>query len=74
MNIDPPPLPPIAHLTEDGREHALEDHLESVGAIARSFSAKWGAGDFGEVAGVLHDLGKYAADSTSERTLSSSRK
>jgi CRISPR-associated endonuclease/helicase Cas3 len=56
------PSPALAHLDEDGREHALEDHLEKVGVIARNFSAKWGAGDFGEAAGVLHDLGKYAAD------------
>lgn len=53
---------PIAHLAEDGREHALDDHLESVGSLARGFAAKWGAGELGEAAGVLHDLGKYAAD------------
>ena len=52
----------IAHLTEDGREHLLRDHLERVGALARGFASKWGAGPFGEVAGTLHDLGKYAAD------------
>ncbi len=53
---------PIAHLAEDGREHLLRDHLERVGTLARTFASKWGAGLFGEVAGTLHDLGKYAPD------------
>ncbi len=53
---------PIAHLSDDGREHSLLDHLEAVGALARDFSAKWGAEAFGEAAGRLHDLGKYAPD------------
>lgn len=52
----------IAHLAEDGREHSLQEHLEGVGRLAGEFAAKWGAGAFGEVAGLLHDLGKYAAD------------
>jgi CRISPR-associated endonuclease/helicase Cas3 len=53
---------PIAHLAEDGREHILLDHLEGVGRLASAFASKWGAGVFGEVAGQLHDLGKYASD------------
>lgn len=57
-----PTCPPIAHRAEDGREHALDEHLEQVGLLARDFAARWGAGEFGEVAGRLHDLGKYAAD------------
>lgn len=52
----------IAHRAEDGREHLLEDHLKTVGALARGFASKWDAGPFGEVAGTLHDLGKYATD------------
>jgi len=52
----------IAHLAEDGREHSLQAHLESVSHLAGEFGAKWGAGSFGEVAGLLHDLGKYASD------------
>jgi CRISPR-associated endonuclease/helicase Cas3 len=52
----------IAHLAEDGREHALSDHLEAVGHLAGLFAEKWGARAFGEVAGNLHDLGKYAED------------
>ena len=53
---------PIAHLADDGREHALAEHLEKVGALAGEFASKWQAGAFGQAAGVLHDLGKYAFD------------
>ena len=53
---------PIAHRSEDGREHLLSEHLDQVGALARAFASKWGAESFGEIAGLLHDLGKYAPD------------
>lgn len=53
---------PIAHLADDGREHLLRDHLECVGELAREFASKWNAGSYGEIAGLLHDLGKYAPD------------
>jgi CRISPR-associated endonuclease/helicase Cas3 len=54
--------PAIAHRAEDGREHLLQEHLEAVGVLARRFASKWGADSYGEIAGLLHDLGKYAAD------------
>lgn len=52
----------IAHLAEDGREHLLIDHLQSVARLAQRFASKWNAGSYGEVAGLLHDLGKFAPD------------
>ncbi len=52
----------IAHLAEDGREHALEDHLRRVGKLASEFASVWGATEHARLAGELHDLGKYAAD------------
>lgn len=51
----------IAHLTEDGRAHGLRDHLQCVGAIARSFLTNVGLGDIAYQAGLWHDLGKYSA-------------
>jgi len=36
----------------------LLDHLTAVGAKAGAFAAKFGAGEFGLAAGLLHDLGK----------------
>src|SRR4030042_5661193 len=40
--------------------HRLEDHLKKVAEIARSFGNEFNAGDWAYLAGVWHDLGKYA--------------
>jgi len=40
----------------------LKDHLVSVADSARSSADKFGAGAMGEVAGLLHDVGKYSAE------------
>ena len=53
---------PLAHLTENGRGHSLRAHLEGVGDLARRFGDSFGSGDWGFLAGLWHDLGKYAAD------------
>ncbi|MFN3868628.1 MAG: CRISPR-associated helicase Cas3' [Hyphomicrobiaceae bacterium] len=47
--------------TTDGPEaewEALEDHLRDVATLAARFAAKFGAAEYGEAAGLLHDLGK----------------
>jgi len=38
----------------------LKDHLEAVAKCAEKSAAKFGAGDFGYAAGLLHDIGKYS--------------
>lgn len=53
-------LPYIAHLDSSGALHLLEDHLEGVASLASSFSARFGAEPWGKIAGLRHDLGKYA--------------
>lgn len=40
--------------------HTLADHLLGTGALARSFGEPFGGGGLAQVAGLLHDLGKYA--------------
>ena len=40
----------------------LEDHLQGVAELARSFADDFGAGDWGYVAGYWHDLGKYSKE------------
>lgn len=35
---------PIAHVTEDGREHTLKDHLEGTAKLASTFAAEFGCG------------------------------
>ncbi len=38
----------------------LKDHLEAVAKSAEKSATKFGAGDFGHAAGLLHDIGKYS--------------
>ena len=40
----------------------LEIHLRLVAALARDFAASFGAAEWGELAGLWHDLGKYRED------------
>jgi len=40
----------------------LEDHLKAVGSIAASKAAYFGAEEWAEVEGLLHDLGKYCPE------------
>lgn len=40
----------------------LEDHLKAVGSIAASKAAHFGAEEWAEVEGLLHDLGKYCPE------------
>lgn len=42
--------------------HRLEDHLESVAEMARTFADDFHAGDWGYLAGLWHDLGKYSRE------------
>ena len=42
--------------------HPLVEHLESVAEMARRFSAEFGSGDWGYLAGLWHDLGKFQAE------------
>lgn len=55
MNNDP-----IAHITGDGREHGLYEHLVGTAEIAAKFAAEFGCGEWGYLAGLWHDLGKYS--------------
>lgn len=40
----------------------LREHLESVAELAGSFAAKFNAYQFGYVAGMFHDIGKYSIE------------
>lgn len=43
---------------DDSHWQTLENHLESVSALAKKFSEPFNAGALGEICGLLHDLGK----------------
>lgn len=48
-----------AHTAPDTRTQDLRDHLDAVAALAKSFAAEFGCGEWGELAGLTHDIGKY---------------
>lgn len=54
-------MTPIAHTAPKGQTqpHDLYAHLQAVARLARSFAEPFHAGDWAELAGWWHDLGKY---------------
>ena len=44
---------------KSGRLHLLKEHLASVASLAKRFSGNWRGGQEAELAGLLHDFGKY---------------
>lgn len=53
---------PMAHVDEDGRIHALHDHLLGTAKKASIMAAEFGCGEWGYLAGLWHDIGKYSED------------
>ena len=53
----------IAHVRETGpgqfATHDLSEHLHGVARLAREFANPFGSGEWAELAGLWHDLGKY---------------
>lgn len=45
-----------------GRWQLLKDHLEQTARLARQFASVFNAGDWGYLAGLWHDIGKYSAE------------
>ena len=56
----------LAHVRQkdDGSfdEHALEEHLREVAKGAAKFAETFGSSDWGSIAGLWHDLGKYSTE------------
>jgi CRISPR-associated endonuclease/helicase Cas3 len=50
---------PMAHVTEDGRVHTLGDHLWGTAELAGELAAVFGFREWGRLAGLWHDIGKY---------------
>jgi len=40
----------------------LDDHAAAVAKLAKEFASVFGAGDWGELLGKWHDLGKWSAE------------
>ncbi len=48
----------LAHISEDGREQTVVDHLEGTARRSAAFAAEFGSEDFGRLTGLAHDIGK----------------
>lgn len=53
---------PVAHISADGSYHLLRDHLLGTAAKAANFAAAFGCGEWGYLAGLWHDIGKYSPE------------
>ena len=49
-----------AHVTEDGGEQTVLEHLQGTAALAEEFAAVFGAEEQGRLVGMAHDIGKYS--------------
>ena len=50
----------VAHVRGDDVQ-PLEDHLEGVARLSAKFAAKFQLSTYGELIGLVHDIGKYSA-------------
>ena len=58
-------LPFYAHSTKQDDKNdwqLLKEHLVNVGELAGNFSSAFNCAEYGKVAGLLHDLGKYTVE------------
>lgn len=53
-------MPYLAHISKDGREQTVEEHLRGTAECCASFAAAFGAKSQGYFLGALHDIGKYS--------------
>ena len=51
-----------AHKTSDGRVQTVEEHLSGTASLAAEFGESFGAGEYGFLAGMAHDIGKYSEE------------
>lgn len=51
----------LAHISEDGREQTVFEHLAGAASLAAAFSRPFGGEAQGLLAGTAHDIGKYSA-------------
>ena len=51
----------IGHTSEEGRQQLLIDHLKGTSLLAERFASIFDAAEWGKMAGLYHDIGKYSA-------------
>lgn len=52
----------LAHIADDQREQAIDEHLQGTAELAAGFAAAFDAEADGRFAGLLHDIGKYTPE------------
>ena len=52
----------FAHITDEGRRQTVEDHLRGCAQLCALFASSFGAEQFGYLAGIMHDIGKYTSE------------
>jgi len=50
----------LAHITEDGREQSVKEHLENTAKKAADFAEPFHQEKHAYMAGLMHDIGKYS--------------
>ena len=50
----------LAHISEDGRNQTVKEHLDGTAALCRGFAGAFGAGELAWMIGQAHDIGKYS--------------
>lgn len=50
----------LAHISEDGREQTVREHLEGTARLAEEYASVFHLADQGKLAGMMHDIGKYS--------------
>lgn len=50
----------LAHISEDGREQTIEEHLKGTAELCRLYASAFGCEEQGEAAALMHDIGKYS--------------
>ena len=50
----------LAHISPDGREQTVDDHLIGTAKLSERFAAAFQAEKHGYLAGIAHDIGKYS--------------
>jgi len=52
----------VAHITDDGRTHDINEHLQNTAVLAERFATEFNCAEWGRLAAVWHDLGKYSGE------------
>ncbi len=52
----------ISHISDNGQEQSVIDHLNCTASIAEQFAKAFGASEYARCISIMHDIGKYSAE------------